>query len=245
MCHERPFVERPICSSTSAHSTWLQPWPPCSTACRPPFRRASSAARRMALDLGRRQHAARALGHLLARDQHVVDEAPRARLQLGLGRGQPGRPAVSAASRSLPGVHRRHRVLPGLDRRHGAPATASSACRAVSRRRPPPGSPSSRPAWLRTTSLHDRRGVRDLRVVAAGAPARRAPPPRAASARYDGSLPRRTSASARSASRAASPARPAAVPRGAARRSPPGARAPAPGSARARPAKKSAHARRR
>src|SRR6185295_13877994 len=43
-----PFVERPNCSSTSAHSTWLQPWPPCSTACRPPLRRAASAALRTA-----------------------------------------------------------------------------------------------------------------------------------------------------------------------------------------------------
>ena len=40
-----PLVERPNCSSTSAHSSRVQPWPPYSGECRPPFRRASTPAR--------------------------------------------------------------------------------------------------------------------------------------------------------------------------------------------------------
>src|SRR3954462_35594 len=99
MCHDRPFVVRPSCSSTRHHSTCDQPWPPCSTACRPPCRRASIAARRMTstaaavragvargggdatAPAGRRAPPA-PLGHLLARDQDVLDEPPRALLQL-------------------------------------------------------------------------------------------------------------------------------------------------------------------
>ena len=43
------WCERPSCSSTRNHSAWLQPWPPCSTACRPPPRRRVE---RLAADLG-------------------------------------------------------------------------------------------------------------------------------------------------------------------------------------------------
>ena len=163
MCHERPFVERPNCSSTSAHSTWLQPWPPCSTACRPPFRRAASAARRIASTSAGGQHAAGALGHLLARDQHVVDEPPRALLQLGLGR-RSTRPRPG--SRSASPASLRHVRAPAVRR---------------SRRRPPPGSPSSRPAWLLHHLAHDRRRRARPPGSALRAPRpRRAPPPRAA-----------------------------------------------------------------
>ncbi len=45
MCQWIAFVVRPYCSSTSSQSSRLQPWPPCSTACRPPLSPASIAAR--------------------------------------------------------------------------------------------------------------------------------------------------------------------------------------------------------
>ena len=82
MCHDSALVERPNCSSTSTHSSFDQPWPPCSRACRPPW---SSAA--MASDLMRATSSSvicAALGLLLEREQDLLDEAPRARLELGL-----------------------------------------------------------------------------------------------------------------------------------------------------------------
>src|SRR5918998_1765510 len=48
MCQDTPFVERPTCSSTSAHVVCDQPWPPCSTAWSPPLSPASIAAALMA-----------------------------------------------------------------------------------------------------------------------------------------------------------------------------------------------------
>ena len=47
MCHDSALVERPNCSSTPNHSTCVQPWPPCSTACRPPDSPRASASRRI------------------------------------------------------------------------------------------------------------------------------------------------------------------------------------------------------
>ncbi len=41
MCQKMPLVERPNCSSTSAHSIRDQPWPPYSGECSPPLRRAA------------------------------------------------------------------------------------------------------------------------------------------------------------------------------------------------------------
>ena len=43
MCHESALVERPNCSSTSTHSSFDQPCPPCSRACRPPWSSAAIA----------------------------------------------------------------------------------------------------------------------------------------------------------------------------------------------------------
>ena len=75
MCHETPLVERPSCSSTSAQVTCDQPWPPCSTACSPPFSPAAIVAALIAAisDVG--EPAAGELGGDLARDQLLVDEA--------------------------------------------------------------------------------------------------------------------------------------------------------------------------
>ena len=47
-CQESALVERPSCSSTSAHARCDQPWPPCSVACSPPASPASSPAARIA-----------------------------------------------------------------------------------------------------------------------------------------------------------------------------------------------------
>ena len=59
MCHDSALVARPSCSSTRNHSVWLQPWPPCSTACSPPPRRRSIAAWRISAirSAGRRPRA--------------------------------------------------------------------------------------------------------------------------------------------------------------------------------------------
>ena len=60
------------------------------------------------VDLGRREHAAGALGHLLARHEDVLDEPPRALLQLALRRGEleaarpPSRRLQRAARRVAP-----------------------------------------------------------------------------------------------------------------------------------------------
>ena len=43
-CQWIAFVVRPYCSSTSAHSTRDQPWPPCSRECMPPSSPAAIAA---------------------------------------------------------------------------------------------------------------------------------------------------------------------------------------------------------
>ena len=84
MCQESALVERPSCSSTRNHSVFVQPWPPCSGACRPPDRpRLDRLALDALLELVR-DLAAAALGQLLVGDQHLVDEAPRALLQVEL-----------------------------------------------------------------------------------------------------------------------------------------------------------------
>ena len=78
------MVERPSCSSTRNHSVLVQPWPPCSGACRPPDRRASIASRLMRCLSSSGDLAAVALGLLLVGDQDVLDEAPRAFLEVEL-----------------------------------------------------------------------------------------------------------------------------------------------------------------
>ena len=79
MCHDSALVERPNCSSTRNHSTCVQPWPPCSTACRPPASPRASASRRISGDLARRA-AARAP----ARPRPRAGSGPRRRSARGL-----------------------------------------------------------------------------------------------------------------------------------------------------------------
>ena len=72
-------MERPSCSSTSAHGRGAtSPGRRARRACSPPVRPASSAAARIAATSVRGQPAAGALGGLLARDELLVDEAARA-----------------------------------------------------------------------------------------------------------------------------------------------------------------------
>ena len=76
---------RPNCSSTSAHSVRVQPWPPCSGACRPPVRPAAIASRLTRDDLLREPAAAR-LGLLLERDQDLLGECRARAWSSGLAR---------------------------------------------------------------------------------------------------------------------------------------------------------------
>ena len=152
MCHDSALVERPSCSSTRNHSVWLQPWPPCSTACSPPPRRAVD--RRVA-DRGDPlggQAPARALGLDLERHQHLLDEGARAGLQLGLLGGQGGRGGDDLGGHGSVGLGlrasartRHHRDASGCStprcgssRARGSTTCASRA--SPPRRASPPGS---------------------------------------------------------------------------------------------------------
>ena len=222
-----PFVERPNCSSTSAHSTWLQPWPPCSTACRPPLRRAATAARRTA-STSASGSTPPARSAISSRGISSSSTKRRARSRSS---------AWAGVSSPAPG---------GLDQRHGV-LLRHGLERLPCRLAPPAaaGQPEqqARPGFHHLA--HDPGRVRDLRI---GAPRpgrgelRRLAQPREV---------RRLAAAQDERLRASGLAVGIGSRRGrAARRRGPqhghrraAARAPAPGSARATPARRSAHAR--
>ena len=143
MCQESALVERPSCSSTRNHSSFDQPWPPCSGGVQPAGQPGLD---RLALDalvqlVG--DVAAGALGQLLVRDQHLVDEAPRALLQLellgGEVRGRSARAGAGGADRH--GGRSARVARPGrpsfswwwlcidVERRARAPAPSSASAR--------------------------------------------------------------------------------------------------------------------
>ena len=220
-----PFVERPNCSSTSAHSTWLQPWPPCSTACRPPLRRAATAARRTASTSAS-------------------------------GSTPPARSAISSRGISSSSTNRRARSEAPPGRRSTRPRpgsrSASPSSSAMFEGLPCPlappaaaGEPEQEARLVLHHLAHDPGRLRDLRI---GAPRpgrgelRRLAQPREVR-RLAAAQDERLRASGLAVGIGSRRGRAARRSRTAARPSPRAGRAPAPVSARATPARRSAHAR--
>src|SRR4029450_1766285 len=193
MCHDSALVERPSCSSTRNHSTWLHPWPPCSTACRPPARRGSGGGgvSRAGPDRGDPlggQPPARALGLDLEREQHLLDEGAGPSLQLGLLRGQRGYLGDDLGGHGSVGLGlaasartRHHRDVSGCSTPRCASSHARGSTTCASRAsRPRRGSP---PASCTTTSPRATPCSRRPSSTPTSAPATCASPPSTTAAR--------------------------------------------------------------